>query len=104
MNRPHDLFLFKLTNHSIHSLETFCLQILPNSDRSQVDVSQIVNDSLLDWYFTVSSHSQDSTKKQDDQSDVALLMDIIKKRSMDAVRKLLAWKLRSSRIEFVSFG
>lgn len=93
MSRPQDRLLEEMTFHSWSKLEIVCRRCIPSRLRSLVDVSQIVNDGLLEWHAVLTSNA---AQPDDDIIDcaqaMAILVDILRKRSIDCVRKLNAWK------------
>ena len=69
--------------------------------RSRVDVSQIVNDAAHEWIQRVGELERVTQPKQlSDERLIGLLMKIVEKRSLDAIRDVNAWK-RGGRIEAV---
>ena len=69
--------------------------------RYRVDVSQIVNDAAHEWIQRVGELERVTQPKQlSDERLIGLLMKIVEKRSLDAIRDVNAWK-RGGRIEAV---
>ena len=79
-------------------LEQIASAKIPESLRSRVDVSQVVNDSLFEiTQVVVKPDLEGSNAETVEDSLFALVTHILRKRAVDAVRKELTWK-RGGRI------
>ena len=82
-------------------LESKAMSRVSHRIRSRVDVSQIVNDAAHEWIQRVGELERVTQPKQlSDERLIGLLMKIVEKRSLDAIRDVNAWK-RGGRIEAV---
>jgi DNA-binding NarL/FixJ family response regulator len=83
-------------------LESKAISRVSQRIRSRVDVSQIVNDAAHEWIQRVGELERLTQPKQfSDERLIGLLMKIVEKRSLDAIRDVNAWK-RGGQLE--AFG
>ncbi len=93
-------YLIALLSSQWSKLELKASARIPNSLRSRVDISQIVNDSLYEWtQVFLKPDLEGSNAETVEDSLFALLIHILRKRAGDAVRKELSWK-RGGRTSF----
>jgi DNA-directed RNA polymerase specialized sigma24 family protein len=93
MNRPLSEYLTAFISSRWRWLESKASSQIPNAIRSRVDVSQIVNDSLFEW---IKLHSENEYAEfstiWDEASLNATMIDILQKRTVDAIRRETTWK------------